>query len=324
MSKSQTILLPSALVVCTRNRSESVRELLASISAMTMAPKAIVIVDSSEDGKTRSVVDASARALRSGLVYVRSLPGAAHQKNQGIEYLKVIFPGEQIDIVHFLDDDIAPSANYFEKAVQAFRDTPDAAAVGGFDNSLEKQEPSWLRDILFLGQGSEDGIILKSGICLVPFPSTHMKKVDWVPGGMVNVRWDAAKVTMFDGRIRIYGDEVEMQLRLAPFGEIFISPSLGVLHKSERKGKDSRRIEESYMDGFRWTLSKKVPERVKPIAVIYTTLALIAAELFRALISFDFQAFTRAQGHVDFLVRLLTRREVQQFVSHKGSGPYVA
>lgn len=324
--KVQTLAskLPSALVICTKDRAPRVKTLLEALNEFPSIPKTIVVVDSSADSLTESNCKLLDADFVTELVYLRALPGAAHQKNVGLDYLEERFALEDLKAVHFLDDDCIPVSNYFATCLDIFDTRTDAVVVGGFDKNLTKSKRSRLRDLLLLSKGCQDGLLLRSGICLVPFPTDNLKQVDWVPGGMQNFRWSAARVTRFDGRVRIYGDEVEIQLRLAAFGSAYVSSGMAVDHASETIAKDSQRVEQSYMDGFRWVLARKYPGRVSKVAVIYTTFALMAGEAIRGLLSNDRLARTRFQGHVDFLVRLIKGDQLQQYVAHQGSGPFVS
>lgn len=299
------------------------QKLLKTLSEFPSIPQTIVVVDSSADSLTESSCKLLQANFATELVYLRALPGAAHQKNVGLDYLEKRFELEELKAVHFLDDDCIPIANYFATCLDIFDTRADAVVVGGFDKNLTKSKRSRLRDLLLLSNGSQDGILLRSGICLVPFPTEDLKQVDWVPGGMQNFRWSAARVTRFDGRVRIYGDEVEIQLRLAAFGSAYVSSGMAVDHASETIAKDSQRVEQSYMDGFRWVLARRYPGRVSKVAVIYSTLALIAGEAIRGWVNGDGLARTRFRGHVDFLGRLISGQQLQQYVAHEGSGPFV-
>jgi len=321
-TKVNQVLLDSALVTCTRNRPDRLRELLTRLQVIRAVPRLVVVVDSSELPDTREIVDSLRGKTDFELKYVKSLYGAAHQKNMGFEYVCSKFAPHELTAIHFLDDDINPSDSYFEKCVSLFKKIPTAVVIGGFDISLTPPRPSLMRDIFFLGRGIQTGIALPSGICIVPFPRQELEKVTWVPGGMQNFNFETCYYERFDGRVRIYGDEVEMQLRLAKLGDIYCSNDLSVRHYSETIAKDSQRIEQSYMDGFRWILTRRYPQRFNKAFALWSTLGLICGELIRSIQRGDKLAFTRLQGHFDFFGRLLTKKPLQQYVSHAASGPF--
>jgi GT2 family glycosyltransferase len=312
--------LPSALVVCTLNRPAGIQALLEFLGQTPECPRLIVIVDASEDSATSEVTQ-SARGLTSlNIVYLRSKIGAAHQKNVGLNFLEANDVGA-IEVVHFLDDDVLPESDYFATVLALFRERSDAVVIGGYDRTLSAAKTSFIRNISLLSSGVRSGVILTSGICLVPFPKSKLEQVSFVPGGMLSLRGNAARSLRYDGRIRIYGDEVEFQLRASLQGSIYSSSVLPVTHKSETIAKDSQRVEQGYTDGFRWALAIQNPKLVKKFAVIYTTLILVIGELALWVGRRNHLAKTRALGHMDFLLRLARGEPVQQYVEHEGSGP---
>lgn len=315
-------VLESALIVCTKDRPDEVAELFELLDSFEVIPAVILIVDSSELDLTERAVAKS--SLPSEVHLLKSLPGAAHQKNVGLDWLELNRARFTLEVVHFLDDDIRPRPDYFAKVMTIFRSRPDAAVVGGFDINISSHPESKMRQLLGLQHRNGSGFVLPSGICEVPTPTPEGDRcVDFVPGGMQNLRWDVAEHNRFDGRVRIYGDEVEFHLRLRKLGEIVFSPDLGVVHLNATGAKDNNRAVQGYMDGFRWTLSKKHPGMVREVSVLKVTLILILGEALRLIGPRRKRAASSILGHWDFLTRLVFRKPVQQYVDHAGSGPYV-
>ena len=48
---------------------------------------------------------------------------------------------------------------------------------------------------------------------MVPFPNKKIMQTQWIPGGMQNVRFEVFKNELFDGKIRMYGEDVEFYSR---------------------------------------------------------------------------------------------------------------
>jgi hypothetical protein len=80
---------------------------------------------------------------------------------------------------------------------------------------------------------------------------------------------------------------------------------------------------EGYMDGFRWTLATRYPNRVRRSNVVLTTLILALSEFSLFMLRRRKNGLQAALGHFDFIKRLINRENVQQFVEHRGSGPFV-
>ena len=317
------ILMESACIVCTKDRPDEIRVLLMMLSKMAHLPRVVVIVDSSETDLTELEVCRVSSTFPTELKFIRSLPGAPHQKNIGLEYLASKFNPDELISVSLIDDDVELPSEYFENVQKLISLHPSAACIGGFDVLNPVPRGGLFRHLAGLAGGPEkQGRILKSGIALPPMPHEDLQPTVWVPGFTQNFPWHLARHQRFDGRVRIYGDEVEFQLRLSQFGQIFVAKVLGVKHLSSVKEKDNYRDQQAYMDAFRWSLAKRYPQTVSAPMVIFTTVCLALGELFRVIFLFKRVSWKGFMGHLDFLHRLSTGKPTQQYVTHYGSGPF--
>lgn len=264
----------SALIICTRNRHQILEVTLGRLQAVQL-PEIIVIVDSSDTDNSESVIRAS--WLSSRVIYLRSERGLPHQRNVGIMYLRrqgltnIVF-------VSFLDDDVIPSPDYFLNCQALFQQAKDAVCIGGYDVNLEAARPNRIARILGLIP-KRSGAIAKSGLTSVARPSERLCEVDWVPGGMQNLRWDVVANCMFDGRIEFFGEDVEMHLRISKRGRIFASNALAVEHLSGQVDKPPLFHQKFCQSKFRWWLAVQYPERVTRRMVVFGSFALIAQSL---------------------------------------------
>jgi len=318
------LLEESALICCTRNRPERVFQLLSFLDSGVEVPGLLLFVDSSDSRETQSICEQAWSNINP--IWLSSQPGAPHQKNMGLDWLDKHAFNWSSAAVFFLDDDIEPDLGYFARSVEILNHSVNVGVLGGFDSSLKKERTfTFARRLLGLEDASPGGKLLRSGICTTINPSESLEVVDWVPGGMQTYRGLTIKNNRFDGRIRIYGDEVELQIRLSKEQNAIVATSklLPVIHHGETIAKDSVALSESFMDGFRWSLAKRYPERVSKVRVLVTTVALLQAEAIFWAFTREAVHLERAKGHGLFLLRLIFRKEIQQFVSHSGSGPYV-
>ncbi len=93
-------LPPYDVVMATRNRPEAVRLSLPLVLAQRPAPRAVVVVDGSDD--PAPVAAAVAQAGGAGVRLLRAAPGLTHQRNVGLAALP---DGSPEDVVLFPDDD---------------------------------------------------------------------------------------------------------------------------------------------------------------------------------------------------------------------------
>jgi len=101
-------------------------------------------------------------------------------------------------------------------------------------------------------------------------------------------------------------------LRIRHRGLIAISSRLRVKHKQSSVSRDSIRDHWSFSDGFRWSLTMRFPNRVKKWAVVWSIFALVCMEAARYFRSGDRQYLSAMQGHLDFLRRLIMRKDVEK------------
>lgn len=319
---SPALLDRSVLVVCTKDRPDSMRQLLQALGRQRSLPHRVLIVDSSLDTETFDLVAKFRAVFPAQLDYLSSLPGLPHQRNMGIAAIAESANADKYDFIHFIDDDVVPANDYFEQAVMLLEKNPQAVCVGGHDEGLPAPSSARLRDALFLGSARTRGKVLKSGIAVVCIPIQPIEEVDWVPGHSMNFRSGPLVAERFDGRARMYGEDIEMQLRIAKHGTILCAKALRVRHFSESASRDQLRVATRFDDGFRWELTKRYPTRFSRAAVVSTTVLLGIGELVGWVFGQNPAGLQRARGHTDFLWAAIRGNETQQLVDHPGSGPF--
>lgn len=108
-----------SVIICTRNRPESLRTCLASLARQSLDPREVIVVDNApEDDRTRRVVEAA------GVRYVREdRPGLSFARNSGIRHASA-------DIIAFTDDDVALHPRCLERLARAIRSSKAMAVTG--------------------------------------------------------------------------------------------------------------------------------------------------------------------------------------------------
>lgn len=316
-----TILNHIALCVCTRNRPDHVRNFLLHLEHLHSVPRICVIIDSSECSLTEDFVKTFSQNSLIEIRYIHSLPGLPHQRNVGIDFLKSLLFINQIKITSFLDDDVRVLPDYFETVSQLFNKYQAAISIGGYcAGEAEVNNQSLARRLSLIGS-RETGVILKSGFAIPPLPNSEVMETQWIQGGAQNIRFEIFENEIFNGQIRMYGEDVEFYSRIFKYGKILCSNQLPVKHLQAKEERENLRSVWGYSDGFRWTMALNNRSGVKRYAVLLSTTYLIIAELFFWCCSFQETNKQRLNGHIDFILRLVRNAQVQQFVNHVGSGP---
>jgi GT2 family glycosyltransferase len=312
------------VIVCTRNRSANIARLMRQLHSRFREIDALVIVDSSDNQETRKIVLEEKRGSLVRVEYLKSEYGLPHQRNAGLQLIESSYASKHT-IISFLDDDVLPTYEYFSNLRRLFTSHQEVDCLGGFDTNIAPAHNSKLRRMAGLAaENTERAWVLDSGIALHASPKSDLIYCDWVPGGMQSYRASAIQGKRFDGRIRMFGEDVEFQMRC--FGrpnQIATSCTLGVDHSSDQSGKSNHTQSALYSDGFRWRLSKDHPDRVKGHKVLMTTVILAFGEIVTGLLMARTASAQRGLGHILFLYRLVRRREFLELVMHGGSGPFV-
>jgi glycosyltransferase involved in cell wall biosynthesis len=114
-----------SVVVCTRNRPESVLVALRSLLAMRYRPFEIVLVDNAPSSDATKDAVLAAYGEDSRVRYVReSRPGLSCARNRGLTEASA-------DIVAFTDDDVTVDPWWLDGIVRGFHAAPDVACVTG-------------------------------------------------------------------------------------------------------------------------------------------------------------------------------------------------
>jgi GT2 family glycosyltransferase len=110
-----------SIIVCTRNRAESIGEAFAALTGLEPAAAEVVVVDSST-GREKEITEALAR--QAGLKYIyEPRRGLSLARNTGLS----IATG---DVIAFTDDDCVPAKDWLAHKLQALAEPSVWAATG--------------------------------------------------------------------------------------------------------------------------------------------------------------------------------------------------
>jgi glycosyltransferase involved in cell wall biosynthesis len=120
-----------SIVIPTRNRSEKLERLLFSILKQTIRVNEIIIVDDSDDLKTKELVERLQNSFSEAGITIRhfissknDVKSISRARNFGAKMAKG-------DIVILLDDDVITNENHVEKILEVFDMFPNALGVQG-------------------------------------------------------------------------------------------------------------------------------------------------------------------------------------------------
>ena len=209
-------------MIATRGRPGVLGETLASVARCDPPPSDVIVVDGDESGSAEPV------ALAAGARYERSAPGLTVQRNAGLELA-------QGDVVVFVDDDTELHPGLFAALADAYRD-PEVLGVTGpvVDRDLRRfgnMRSCWRR---LLPGGGREGSLTRYGYPRRVQDETRERDVEYMLGGLMTARREAALQVRFDERLGGYGllEDEDFSYRLSRLGPVRFVPPASVVHRN--------------------------------------------------------------------------------------------
>lgn len=123
---ADTMAAACSVIVCTYQRAESLRETLAALKALEIAPGRsveFIVVDNNSSDHTRQVVEQCQGDWPALRYEFEGAQGLSHGRNHGIACARG-------DIILFTDDDVLPGRDWLEQTVAGL-ERHGADACGG-------------------------------------------------------------------------------------------------------------------------------------------------------------------------------------------------
>jgi glycosyltransferase involved in cell wall biosynthesis len=145
---------PASVVVCTRNRPESILVTLRSLLAMHYQPFEIVVVDNAPSSEATKDAVLAAHGSDPRVRYVREpRPGLSCARNRGLMEASA-------DIVAFTDDDVTVDRWWLDGITRGFCAAPDVTCVTGMVGTAQLENAAQL----YFHLGSAWGTVRESRI----------------------------------------------------------------------------------------------------------------------------------------------------------------
>ena len=234
-----------SLVIGTYHRPASLSACLSSIERQTVAPReVVVVVDGGMTPEIAKVFDEfeKGRKLRLISVVNQEQLGSQASRNRGCE----VASG---DIVAILDDDVVLEPDWLVHILQAYRDNPDAAGVGGYWTEVPASL-GYPLDKLFRRMrpllGSHNG---KFNFLGMPAPFEKLAKgyvpVEYLPGCCMTYRRDVLLSHKFDKTFHL-ADDLQLGVVLSRLEKrkiIYTSLAIAYHHCATSGGIGKRGVE---------------------------------------------------------------------------------
>ncbi len=225
------------IVIVTKDRPSDLAHCLNSVSIQSHSCHQIVIVDSSNDTRSRSVAQRYANRLP--LIYTHSEPGITKQRN-----IARLLIATDTDIVLYIDDDVILEPNTILQLQDFFSRHSDAIGVtanirGEETHSLFKRT---MGSLSLLYTPKPFGIT--AGIFNIINAPKKQQVVQWLPGAFMAYRWVNVADLAFDEWFSTYGlaEDLDFSLQAAERGLIYVNPIIQVTHTHSSIGRNWHRF----------------------------------------------------------------------------------
>jgi len=218
------------VIIPTRNREKELNNLLKALGAINTVIDEIIIIDSSDKNSNNLKLSGNTK-----IVYQHTLiKSAAIQRNIGISLINT-----SCKYLAFLDDDVLPTIDYFDKLINTLRNKNAIGVSGVAVNSkkqkkIEKSKLSTIYRHIFLLDSKREGVILSSGVNIPVIISGSSHKVvqtEWLIGCAL---WDFQKIInlRFDDRLfgQSLGEDVLFSIKASRIGSLFVDTSTHLEH----------------------------------------------------------------------------------------------
>lgn len=237
--------LSVSTVICTKNRTQDLKECIDSIICQTHLSDEIVIVDSSDDDSTRSLIEDYKTKNSIPISYTHTSPGLTKQRNIGIKKSRG-------SIIAFLDDDVILDRDYFKEIIKCFMISDDISGVqGALTNVNSDPIPiKYLKKIfMYTSYDGKKGVMKRSGFADFQFTENrdHIDATQVLVGCSCCYRKTIFDEYAFDEFFEGYGvmEDVEFSHRVSKHNKLLYTPYAKLVHKKSPADRSSlpRRLE---------------------------------------------------------------------------------
>ncbi len=256
-------MIVSSVIICTKNRSQTLRNCLESLVGQTVQPDELIIVDAGSDDAEEVVRKFEELLSVCDVKYFRSEPGLTRQRNIGIEQATG-------DIIHFLDDDVILDPSYIEVIEETYGASGNEDVIAVAPRLRVPREPSraglLYRRFFMMSRVDGDGRMAPSGFGTLtwyaPYDSPH--EID-VGCGCCTYRREVFEHIWFDEHFEGYGymEDHDFTYRAGRLGRMLYNPRAVMLHDAAPSARlDRRRLVAMQIVNHHYVFKKHLPQDI--------------------------------------------------------------
>lgn len=230
-----------SVIIPTFNRPEHLKKALHSLLAQTRLPDEVIILDQSNDFRTKISITKErsnflARKVRLKYIW-EPRKSISHARNAGMR-------AAIEEIVFFVDDDIILDNRYISEILKVYCEHPNAIGVQGF---LIEKSPYWrgigtksillnsMRKVFLMTHWEKDKQkVLPSGAQVGAFPLTRTIEAEVINAGVSSFKRKISKDFYFDENLKGYswGEDIDFSMKLKRYypHSLYLTPFARAIH----------------------------------------------------------------------------------------------
>ncbi len=273
------------VVICTRSRSQSLIDLIASIKNCTQ-PESLKVLIVLNGHTEKELIEAQKQFANSqiNLRITVSKPGLASARNAALQELKE-------GLVTFLDDDVLLPRNYFEEIDKTFQANPDLNGLSPRIQGLYADHPK-VRGRFGVNKQPKYGQVTRNGdnFWVPDVFSEKLTRVEWLPGCSMTYKISAIGKKKFSEELMLgptggysLGEDVDFSLQ---FGNLVALNTISINHLQASSVRDNSQVMSDARGRWNVFLARRHPAKV---SLIYSGIFNVGAVVYFAIKCLVFQ-----------------------------------
>lgn len=281
---AQIVELTLSIVICTKDREQSLRNCLDTIFRQTRQPDEIVIVDDGDLNREAIVALVEAHGIACHYLK-KDTPGLTASRNLSIAHARG-------DVLLFLDDDVLLDLAYIAGMMEIYEADPQRQVGGVTGTQRIRYRAGILPFLRLFGlDGRQPGAILPSGygVLVREGELDRPTAVQWLPGCNMSYRREVFGTFRFDQALGTYGwgEDRDFSFRVSRAYTLMATPKATLVHVRDAAGRiNTRRF--GFMETYNLYrfFSKNMPKRMANwLALGWAMLGIVTKDILLLLIS---------------------------------------